>query len=368
MRQGERYAGGGESHLNNLVSELANRGHEVHVFTQEHNQGELPPNVILHRVPVPMKAAAVAPLFFARRCKKATTAQPFDVVYSLQRTTLRQDLIRAGDGCHREWMNRRFKYATPLKRCTMWLNPANPAQLWLERQAFSPRNTGFVIANSKRGRDEIVGLYGFPPERMRVIYNGVDGERFRPLPSERSRDKYVMLFVGRGFERKGLKFCVQALAHLPENVCLRVVGKGNRRPYHRLAGELGVNSRLSFENATPRIEEVYPQAHLLIHPAIYEPFGNVCLEAMACGLPVVTSAFNGVSEILTPGVNGAVVEDLTDTSALAQAVRPFLDQSVLARASIEARCTAQSMPVSLNVDATLAVIEELFHSRAGIPA
>ena len=108
-----------------------------------------------------------------------------------------------------------------------------------------------------------------------------------------------------------------------------------------------------------RREDVYAGADILVHPAIYEPFSNACLEAMACGLPVVSSRVNGAAEIIRPGLNGSVVEDPADSAALAAAITPFLDPAARARAGAAARQTAEALPMSLNVEKTLAVIEEL---------
>ena len=107
------------------------------------------------------------------------------------------------------------------------------------------------------------------------------------------------------------------------------------------------------------MEEVYACSDILVHPAIYEPFSNTCLEAMACGLPVVTSRINGASEIVRPGDNGNVVEDPANIPALATAIEFFLDPAVRARSRVAARQTAEAMSMSVNVEKTLAVIEWL---------
>ena len=117
-----------------------------------------------------------------------------------------------------------------------------------------------------------------------------------------------------------------------------------------MAGFLGTNAR---------IEEVYANADLLVHPAIYEPFSNACLEAVACGLPVVSSRINGASEVIVPGQNGAVVENPGDIASLAAAIEPFLNPKIYAAASIVARQTAESLPFNRNVEETLEVIRKL---------
>jgi UDP-glucose:(heptosyl)LPS alpha-1,3-glucosyltransferase len=169
----------------------------------------------------------------------------------------------------------------------------------------------------------------------------------------------VLLLVGSGFERKGLEYAVRALARLPASVRLEVAGKGNPVPYLRLAARLGVADRLRFLGSANRMEEVYANADILVHPAIYEPFSNACLEAMACGLPVVSSRVNGASEIIQPGCNGNVVDDPADAAALAAAIQPFLNPAARAQAAIPARQTAEALPISLNAERTLAVMEAL---------
>jgi UDP-glucose:(heptosyl)LPS alpha-1,3-glucosyltransferase len=248
------------------------------------------------------------------------------------------------------------------------LNPLNATLLSLEKETFSPRHTGLIIANSRRGKEEIVRHYGFPEERIHVVYNGVDVERFKPRPGERRGEHFILLFVGSGFERKGLRFCVQALAQLPAPFKLRVVGKGNPVPYQRLAQRLGVAERLEFLGANLDTASVYPQADLLVHPAIYEPFANVCLEAMACGLPVVTSRISGTAEVIEHGRNGAVVERPEKIAELARAIQLFQDPRTRAAASQQARVTAEAHSFPEHVTRTLEILE-LARARppAGLP-
>jgi UDP-glucose:(heptosyl)LPS alpha-1,3-glucosyltransferase len=300
-------------------------------------------------------------LSFAFFCKRAVTQARCDLVFSLERT-LRQDIYRAGDGCHREWLAQRQRFLSPLKRATMWLNPLHAALLWLEKRTFSPRNTRAIIANSARGKEEIVRHYQFPADQIYVVHNGVDCVRFDYVKRARRGNEFVLLFVGTGFERKGLEFCVRALAELPPHVVLHVVGKGSTRPYARLAQKLGVASRVKCLGTTKDVKSAYAAADLFVLPAIYEPFANVCLEAMATGLPVVTSRINGASEVIEQGKNGAIVEDPNDIDALAELVRAFLDRELWEEASLRARKTAESLQFYTNVDRTLEVIQLLAKS------
>jgi UDP-glucose:(heptosyl)LPS alpha-1,3-glucosyltransferase len=355
----QRYVahGGAERYASALVQELARRGHEIHIFAHRWDGESMAAaeKIAFHRVPMVRVFSFLRAISFAFSCKKSVERAQFDVVFSLERT-MKQDIYRAGDGCHREWLAQRKRYISPLKRATLWMNPLHPAMLWLEKRTFSAQNTRLVIANSHRGKDEIVRHYGFPADRIHVIHNGVDCERFKPANRSRG-DGFVLLFVGTGFERKGLAFCIRALKELPQTVRLRVVGKGNRRRYERLARRLGVAARVDFAETMEKIESVYASADVFVLPAIYEPFANACLEAMACGVPVVTSRINGASEIIEHGKNGAIIDEPNDIEALAAAIRMFLDRKFWADASAAARKTAEAHPFSANVEQTLKIIE-----------
>ncbi|HYV26577.1 MAG TPA: glycosyltransferase family 4 protein [Candidatus Eisenbacteria bacterium] len=355
-------AGGSERYTNGLVAELMSRGHEVHVLAAHWDSAAVSTGVTLHRVPTIKGPSFVRALSFALGCQRAADGMNCDVVVSVERT-IRQDICRAGGGCHREWLNQRRRYRPWPRGDLMWLNPLHFTMLWIEKRTYAPRNTRCIIANSHRGKEEIVRHYQFPAERIQVIHNGVDCDRFRPAPKKPERREIVLLFVGSGFERKGLGFAVQALARMPAAVRLEVAGKGNPSPYRRLAKRLGVADRLRFLGNAAPIEEIYASGDILVHPAIYEPFSNACLEALACGLPVITTSINGASEIIRSGGNGNVIEDPANIPALATAIEPFLDPAVRAQTRDAARQTAAALPLSLNVEKTLAVIESMRTQR-----
>ncbi len=356
----QRFAafGGAECYMNLLIENLSIRGHEIHVLANQWDNIAANKNVVWHRIPMIRALSFLRALSFAHNCKKAVQETPFDLVISLDRT-LHQDIYRSADGCHREFFSRRMAYSSPLRRLRLRLNPLNYILLWLEKQTYSPQNTRAIVALSYRVKDEIIRHYAFPAERIHVIHNGVDIERFKLTAPRKDDGKFVLLFVGSGFERKGLRFCVQALAKLPENVELHVVGKGSIRSYQHLAKKLEVAGRVIFKGPLQSIEKIYPEADLLVHPAIYEPFGNVVLEAMACGLPVVAARFVGASEIIVPGKNGDVVQNPRNVDELASAIRRLLDRKVLANMAASARETAEAHSITGYVDKILEVIRSM---------
>lgn len=350
--------GGSERYTNGLVTQLLARGHEVQVLAARWDAAVADTGVLIQRVPMVQGLSFLRALSFALNCRRVVERSGCDCVLSIERT-IRQDIFRAGGGCHREWLIQRQRYRAGMGRNLFWLNPLHLALLWIEKSSFSPQNTRAIIANSHRGKEEIIRHYRFPADRIHVIHNGTDCDRFKPAPIKTEPGETVLVFGGSGFERKGLEFAVRALSRLPATVRLEVAGKGDSAPYQRLAENLGVASRLRFLGTAERMEEVYARGDILVHPAIYEPFSNTCLEAMACGLPVVTSRINGASEIVRPGENGRVVEDPADIPALAAAIEFFLDPAVRARARMAARQTAEGLPMSLNVEKTLAVMDGL---------
>jgi len=350
--------GGAELYLNAVATELVRRGHQVHIYASAWDRSAVPASVQLHPVPIVRTFSFTRALTFALSCRGRLAREKFDVVVSFERT-LHQDVYRAGDGCHREYLTQRLLHSSWLKRATIWLNPLHATMLWLERRLFSRSSTRLVIANSVQRKEEIVRHYRFPSDRIHVVHNGVDLTRFQPVPRVKSKNDFVLLFVGSGWRRKGLAHCVQALALLPSYLRLHVFGKGSPKPYLRLARRLGVSDRVTFSPPLRKVEDAYACGDVLLLPAIYEPFSNVCLEAMACGLPVVTSRINGASELILSGQNGAVIDKPNNVPMLAACIRGFLDPERWRDASRRARQTAELFPLTANVEKMLELIGSL---------
>jgi UDP-glucose:(heptosyl)LPS alpha-1,3-glucosyltransferase len=372
IRQRFVASGGAELYLRALIQGLLARGHEVHVLANVWRAEPAEP-VHFHRVPMVRVTAFARALSFALSARKQVARAGCDLVLSLERT-LRHDVYTAIDGCHREWLAQRRRHGPAWKGASFAMNPLHRTLLALERRLFHPEHTRRVIVISRRGAQEITRHYGYPAGRIHLIYPGVDLERFRPGPGWDARatgapsvpgrnSGFQLLFAGSGFERKGLPWCLQALARLPANTRLQVVGKGNVAAARRLAGELGVGDRVEFLGYDLDSARVFPEADALVHPAMYEAFGIVCLEALACGLPVITSEVTGASELIEPGRTGAVVVRPDDIAGLAAAIQPFLNRDRLAAAAVECRRVAEAHPVSRNVEETLAVLEQALSTR-----
>jgi UDP-glucose:(heptosyl)LPS alpha-1,3-glucosyltransferase len=219
------------------------------------------------------------------------------------------------------------------------LNPYHYFVASSERKLFAAARLKAVICNSAMVKSEIMEWFDIAEEKLHVIYGGVDTQRFHPglrrtlrqgarqqhgIPMEAK----LFLFVGSGFERKGLRQLLRALAELPSHAYLLVVGKDKRtRHYENLARSLGISGRVRFAGALVDVTGAYAAADAFVLPTLYDPFPNVVLEAMACGLPVVTSTKSGGAELVEAGVNGYVCDAL-DVASLRQSMERLLSNSV----------------------------------------
>jgi UDP-glucose:(heptosyl)LPS alpha-1,3-glucosyltransferase len=218
-------------------------------------------------------------------------------------------IYRAGDGVHVRWRELSSKTGLSL----------NPLHLVMQKlEAKSLRCARIVIANSKMVSGDLIRFYPEIAPKIRVVYNGFDPARFFPSSLEKSVlrtqlglpvDVPLFLFVGSGWLRKGIKQA-QAITRLVEGARLVVVGKGSLR---MLDGSVSI-----YKGVQSAPEKFYQACDALILPTLYDPFANVTLEALACGLPVVTSAHNGASEILTSETGFVLASPNSDWKSAAE--------------------------------------------------
>jgi UDP-glucose:(heptosyl)LPS alpha-1,3-glucosyltransferase len=310
------FHGGIESATAGLVAALARHGHSVHLLSP----GPQPAvsGVVTRRLALPPMPAAARALALVAATRLAVRRASWDIVQSHERT-LCQDVYRAGEGCHRAYLDAMGIQTRGTRHRVL---------LALERRVFA--RTPQIAAIAEAGRADIRGLYGVPEERVSVVYNGVDLARFHPRNRALHRaavleeaglppNAWVATFVGSGFERKGLATALRGFAALDDrNSRLIVIGRDDTEPYRQLGAALGVGDRVVW--LTPRldVERWYAAADALVLPARYEPFGNVHLEALASGVPVITSRRAGGAEAIT-AASGTVV-DPDDAAAVTAAL------------------------------------------------
>ncbi len=303
------------------------------------------------------------------RCVCNTLAQKkFDLVQSHERIAC-CDVYRAGDGVHREWLNQRARTLGWAGRLGLALNPYHVYVKAAEKTLFTSPRLKAVICNSRMVRDEIKQYFRLPDDRLPVIYSGVDTAVYHPdlkkhrdairarhgIPSE----AILYLFVGSGFERKGMSVLLQAMTRLPENAFLLMVGRDKHMDrFQQRAHVLGLSQRVIFAGAREDVKPYYGAADVLTLPSLYDPFPNVALEAMASGLPVVTSLKCGAAELIENGKNGFVCDAL-NVEGQAAFLHTLLDAETRQRLGLAARQTAEPLTLTAMSDNLVRLYREL---------
>jgi UDP-glucose:(heptosyl)LPS alpha-1,3-glucosyltransferase len=312
------FHGGVERATAGLLHALVEHGIDVELLSLP-GQGPVA-GVRVRTLAMPPLPAAVRALALAALAGRVVRRGRWDVVQSHERT-LCQHVYRAGEGCHRGYLATRRRGGRGLH---------HRVALALEQRVFA--RTPRIVAIAEAGRREIAALYGVEPDRLSVVYNGVDLERFHPRNraalGKAARAEagigdadWTALFVGSGFERKGLPVAIRAFAALGDRSArLVVIGKGDAAPYRALAAGLGVGEQLVWLGPRPDVERWYGAADACVLPALYEPFGNVHLEALASGVPVVASVRAGGREALTHPLAGSAVDPADPDAVLAALV------------------------------------------------
>jgi UDP-glucose:(heptosyl)LPS alpha-1,3-glucosyltransferase len=324
--------GGAERFVQRALTALAQEQVALTVIARDWQSspvGESLANVRLHKID---------PFYIGRIWRDASFAQAvtaylqnggFDLVQSHERIPGVQ-IYRAGDGVHAEYLQQRLNVANRVGRIALRINPFHWFTCRAEALLFEHLDLEAVICNSTMVRDEILARFRISPAKLHLVRNGVDLDKFQP-PSTEQRvkarsdlglppDAPVFAFVGSGFERKGVANAIRALAEkaAPPHAWLVVVGddrKGKR--YRRLADDYGVGDRVLFTGSLVDVRPVLQAADGFVLPTLYDPFPNAVLEALACGLPVVTSPKCGAAELIEPGKNGFIC-NAVDAPAIAQ--------------------------------------------------
>jgi UDP-glucose:(heptosyl)LPS alpha-1,3-glucosyltransferase len=329
--------GGAERYLLRLASGLAAQGHEITLYCEDWSPRENPFQDV-------RKIGSKDPVSFARKTMALPMRDRHNFVFSLERVP-GCDLYRAGDGLHADWLAYRQAFHPVKGRVRTLLRAKNREICRLEAKVFAPGGVRRVICNSHFVANQIIARFAFPPEQIDVIYNGVPYQEFSRGDRALGRralqlnpDDYVVLLVGKGAERKGHAIARDAMKHIKKKYAKLVI----------------IDSPPSV--AMPH---VYAAADVFLLPTLYDPFANVTLEALAAGLPVITSAQNGASEIMQNEVNGFVLPRADDDKLLVHLLNELADPAARALFKEPAQALAQQYDLARNLNATLAVFDKL---------
>jgi len=354
VRQAYNPFGGAERFVDRALSVLGSDALQVTLLTRSW-QGAVRPGITVRRLPTLKAGRLLRDISFARAVRARIARHEFDLVQSHERIP-GCDIFRAGDGVHASWLAQRARTLGALARLGQRLSPWHNFILRQERKMFEDPALRAVICNSQMVRKDIVGRFPQLEDRLHVIHNGVDLERFHPglrtqhrealraslgVPEERR----VLLYVGSGFERKGVPALIEAMSHPAlADAELWIVGRDKQERRLRARAErLGVTARVRFCGPQQDVTPWLGAADAFALPTLYDPMPNAAMEALASGLPVLSSTSSGAAELITPGVNGEVIDAL-DISGLAQAAGNLLETM---RDPLRRRATAAAARASV---------------------
>ncbi len=242
-----------------------------------------------------------------------------------------------------------------------------PIILQMEKEAFESPNLKKLFTNSRMVKQQILGTFSTSPEKIQVIHNGVEWqemqEDFDHSFDHRSQfsNAFQLLFIGNGYLRKGLGPLLEGLARLNrKDVHLSIVGKDRQEQrYKAKAIQLGLAKQVHFFGAQQNIRPFYQKADALAIPSFYDPFANVTVEALAMGLFVLSSKFNGGSEVLT-AKTGVVVEDLLSVDAMVDGLNTTISYIKSKKNALQCRRSVEHLDYQKQMNT---LIEACFASR-----
>jgi UDP-glucose:(heptosyl)LPS alpha-1,3-glucosyltransferase len=332
--------GGAETYLKELGVALKEKGHAVTVATCE-GYGDSPLD-ILH-LKAPGFSRLIREAFFSFKIREIKRKGLFDRIVGF-RHMLDVDRYQPHEGLFIDsiYGSFRSKSSRPLLHaCLLFkklLSAKNLFFLYTDHALFRAGSVK-VAALSEGMAASICRRYTKYKPQVTVIPHGVNRKRFHPdlrnklgnltrkalgIPPQGR----IVLFLSHNFGLKGLKYALGGIAHYKDRAgdpYLLIAGRGKARKYEKQCRSLGLDTRAIFLGERQSVEALYAAADVLIHPTFYDPCSLVVLEALGAGVPVITTAFNGASELMANSKAGQILEDPRNQEDMAEALRRVLN-------------------------------------------
>ncbi len=330
--------GGLEKYTMRLANAFANQGAKVTLVCSDKVPIYAKAQITTKLLPLRQKASFLKMEEFSEKAEILCMEDKPDIVFAMERTKF-QTHIRAGNGVHKAFLMQRKLMEGPIKNRLHRINPLHKAILLQEKLAFEHSELKTLFTNSDMVKQEILSHYDVHPSKIQVVHNGVEWHEMEPeftrwiekravLNKKYSLDPtaFTFLFVGTGFKRKGLTPLLQALALMKNHhFNLLVVGKDKNIVYfQKLSKKLGLAHKVHFVGEQKNVSPFYQMADSIVIPSYYDPFANVTVEALAMGLYVISSKYNGGKEVLTKD-NGIVIPSLVDIESFRDTLVSSLD-------------------------------------------
>ena len=372
----DAWRGGAETSTDQFMRHLLRHGVDVTVFTRSHPSPT--PDVRVRTILVTTPARSRRTRQFARRAAAAVRQERFDVVHAVS-PCLAADVYEPRGGTVAETVLRNLAIRPPgvwreLKRAANRLNLKQRLMLKLEQELLGGPRQPMLIALSDYVVRQLRTHYDYPVGRIRKVFNGVDPDRTDADTRRRDRadirglygireDDYLVIVVAHNFRLKGLGRWLEALERLAEDTKLPlrslVIGKDASMVWKHTVVRKGLSGRVRFTGPTRRVGTFLHAADVLVHPTHYDPCSRVVLEALAAGLPVITTEHDGASEVIENGINGFVVNEMGCVGALSDCVVRLADPRLRAKVGAEALDTADRVSMARHTEGVVQVYREM---------
>lgn len=357
--------GGAERYCYDLASDLVRRNHHVYVFCSQavNLKGAVIAKFETNRFPRWLRTFS-----FALNHRKYVKMFPLDVVLGFG-NTLSVDVYQSHGGVQRFWMEREIASYDDSRekriKGILLRNSLNQrVQRWIEEYPIRQKVCSRIVAISDMVKSHMMEYYGLTDDRIDVVYNGVDTDRFRPGDNP-AEGIPTILFSAGNFRLKGLAPLIRAAGRLAgerRDFQVLVMGRGRKERYRELIDQLGISDKVHFIGETASPETQYREAHILAHPTYYDACSLTTMEAMASGLPTITTRWNGASALIGPG-EGFVIEGPEDVPALTDALKSLFDEEVRTDMGRKARRKVEAYTVARNVDLMENILQEVCDAK-----
>jgi len=344
--------GGAERYAYDLATDLLNRGHQVYVFCSKavNLRGAVIAKFDTVRFPRWLRS-----LFFALNHRRYAKTFSLDVMLGFG-NTLDIDVYQSHGGVQRFWMEREIaSYDDPRERrvkAALLRNSLNQrVQRWVEEYPIRRGGYSRIIAISDMVKGHMKEHYGLEDDKIDIIYNGVDTNKFKP-DEQKNEEKLKILFSAGNFRLKGLLPLLLATGELVkerDDFKVLVMGRGRKERYEETIKRQGIAGMVSFLGETSTPELTYRQAHVLAHPTFYDACSLTTMESMASGLPTITTKWNGASALIGPD-EGHVIDGPEDIQGLTDALRGLFNEEVRITMGRKARLKLEDYTITRNVD------------------
>lgn len=329
--------GGVERVMLECVNFMAARGHDTHAFASVWDVESIAAEVVRHQVDFSAPIGALEPPAYLRASSRELGAlnPPADVVASFGIAAPPGSVVWM-QSVHAAWVEISRNTRGPAGRIKQRMNPFHPVVLKMERDQLQGRQYRKLIALTDQVSSDIQRHYGVPAHDIEVLPNGYSGTEFHCNDGDtRARmrsqlgygpDERVVVFVANEMERKGFAPLLNAVAMLRDpSIRVLAVGRLNERQGLHEAERHGLGDRVTFTGPTSDVANYYAASDVFALPTKYEAWGLVIVEAMACGLPVLTTRLAGASIAVDEGHNGLLLDQPADAAEIAGKLRRLLD-------------------------------------------